>query len=140
MRIRPLCLLVPLLACDGASVALPAARAPVQPLPSTPITPTIEGLVALGETSISGTPGSTVTVQVKAFKVGGAGVPNTAIFFRVVSGGGVVQPLTPATDATGVATAKWTLGSQPATNLLTALVGSVSPVTFTAVVVPASAP
>lgn len=123
-----------LVGCVGASSDLPLAIAPTQPTPTQPI---IESLVPLSETSVNGeSAGAKVAVQVKATIAGGTPASGAIVVFRVVNGGGVVQPVSVATDPAGIAAATWTLGPQPATNLLSVVGGPASAITFTAVVQP----
>lgn len=58
-----------------------------------------------------------------------AGVP---VAWQVVEGGGSVEPATGTTDVGGRASVRWTLGSSPGTNRLTASVSGVGSVTFQA--------
>ena len=54
------------------------------------------------------------------------------VTFRVTGGGGSVSPTTATTDSNGQASTTLTLGSAGGTNTVTASVGALSPITFTA--------
>ena len=58
-------------------------------------------------------PGTVLTVQVIVRDANFNPVPNQLITWGSITGGGSVNPPTSMTDATGVATAVWTLGSSP---------------------------
>lgn len=63
----------------------------------------------------------------------GTPVPNVLVTFAVTSGGGSVAGATATTDSNGLATlGSWTLGTLVGTNTVSALAGSVGPVTITA--------
>ena len=96
-------------------------------------TPT--SVTALSGNNQQATVASTVavapSVQVKDKK--GRGVPGIQVTFAVVSGGGALTGAVDTTDASGVAAVgSWTLGTQVGANTLTATVGTLAPVTFTA--------
>ena len=59
-------------------------------------------------------------------------VPNVAVTWVIGSGGGSVTPTTSTTDASGIATAAWTLGPSPGTNTLSAVVSGIGIAEFTA--------
>ena len=63
------------------------------------------------------------------------GLPHVggAVTFAVASGGGTLSTTTATTDSSGRASATLTLGRNPGTNTVTATVGDLEPVTFTAV-------
>jgi hypothetical protein len=66
-------------------------------------------------------------------------VPNVEITWAVLDGGGLVNPLSSLTDASGIATTSWTLGNAmtPSDNVqLVQATGVGSPLTFTAITVP----
>src|SRR3954470_7095623 len=131
MRRVPLSAVLVLVGCVGGTSDLPLAIAPTQPIPVQPI---IESLTPLSETTVIGSAGDKIVVQVKATIAGGTPASGAFVIFRVVNGGGVVQPVSVVTDPAGVAAATWTLGPQPATNLLSVVGGPASSITFTAVV------
>ena len=62
----------------------------------------------------------------------GAAFPGATVTFAVTTGGGTLSATTAATDANGLAAATLTLGSQPETVTVVAIVASLDPVTFTA--------
>jgi hypothetical protein len=69
---------------------------------------------------------------VRLVDVAGNGVPNRAVSWIVATGGGEVASTTSTTDSQGEATARWTLGPNPGSNTLNAVVSGVGFVTFTA--------
>jgi hypothetical protein len=62
----------------------------------------------------------------------GAAVPGTTVTFTVTGGGGSVQPSTAVTDASGQATATWTLGGATGTQTVSASATGTNAVIFTA--------
>ena len=139
MRARPVCLLATLLvACVGGPTGdLPTVAAPVPPLPTLA---SAEQLTAVSPTTLTGAPGSTTTVQVRATKTDGTPVKAVFIVFQIQAGGGTVQPAGTTTNGDGLASATWTYGNDAGVNLLTAAGGVVtSPVAFTASTTKASA-
>jgi hypothetical protein len=58
-------------------------------------------------------------------------VAGVVVIFDVVAGGGSVSPRGAVTDSLGIAATQWTLGAD-STQILTATVNSLAPVTFTA--------
>jgi hypothetical protein len=139
MRALAVCSLPLLLAsCVGGPTSdLPGVAAPIAPLPTVP---SAETLSPIGATTLTGTPGSSVTVQVRATKADGTPVNSTPIAFEVQLGGGSATPTVTATAGEGVASAKWTFGSTPGVNLLKVSGGAAgaAPVTFTASTIAAS--
>ncbi|MBI4545257.1 MAG: PQQ-binding-like beta-propeller repeat protein [Gemmatimonadetes bacterium] len=73
-------------------------------------------------------------IVVKVTDARGTGVSGTAVTFAAVSGGGSISPSSATSDASGLASATWTLGTTPITNTATASAAGLSgsPVTFTA--------
>jgi adhesin/invasin len=59
-------------------------------------------------------------------------IPGATVAWQVQSGGGSVDPASSATDASGRASARWTLGSAPGANTLRASVSGAGAVTFQA--------
>ncbi len=59
-------------------------------------------------------------------------IPGAAVAWQVQSGGGSVDPASSATDASGRASARWTLGPTPGANTLQATVPGAGAVTFQA--------
>jgi hypothetical protein len=69
---------------------------------------------------------------VKLIDEQGLGVPAGSITWVVGAGGGAVNPGTTETGSDGLAQVRWTLGSSPGVNTVSAVVSGVSVVTFTA--------
>lgn len=59
-------------------------------------------------------------------------MPGIAVTFAVTNGGGSVSSASATTDASGVATVTWTLGTVAGQNQLTATAGTLGTITFTA--------
>jgi hypothetical protein len=57
-------------------------------------------------------------------------VPSVAVAWVIGSGGGTVTPTTSVTDASGRASAAWTLGASPGTNSVSAVVSGIGVVEF----------
>ena len=93
-------------------------------------------------TTLTGTAGAAVTPLPSVLVVDQSGNPvaGATVTFSPAVGEGSVTGGTPLTDASGVATVgSWTLGATSGSNNLTAQVGSLTPVVFTATVNPAAA-
>jgi hypothetical protein len=131
MRALTLALMTLLLAACDTAVDLPAVAGPVPPLPTQQAA---EVLSPVGSTSLVGTPGGSVTIQVLATKANGTPVNGTPIRFEVQVGGGSVDPIVSTTAGEGTASAKWTFGSTAGVNLLKVSGGAAgaAPVSFTA--------
>jgi hypothetical protein len=115
---------------SGATADLPIVAAPTTPLPTLP---SADALTAVGPTSLTGTPGSSSVVQVRATRANGSAVYGVIVVFQSQAGGGSIQPLSTTTDDEGIASTTWTFGSRAGVNLLMAVGGfTTSPVTFTA--------
>ncbi len=72
---------------------------------------------------------------------GGMVVPNAAVTFAVTSGGGTLAGASAFTNTAGIASlTSWTLGSTLGAQTITATVGSLAPVTFTATATPVPQP
>ncbi|MEO8449600.1 MAG: hypothetical protein ABI647_07410 [Gemmatimonadota bacterium] len=89
----------------------------------------------------TGTVGSVLSTDIQvrvtdAFDNVKAGIPVT---FAVGSGGGAVSSTSVLSDATGIATVKWTLGPISGTQSLTVGAGSLTPATITATARPGAA-
>ena len=84
-----------------------------------------------GQTGMVGTelPGALV---VRVTDSGSRPAAGVTVSWVVTAGGGSVTPATGPTDATGSASARWTLGTAPGPNRTTATVGGVPAVTFNA--------
>ncbi len=63
---------------------------------------------------------------------GGNPVPAVAVSWVIGSGGGSVTPTTSSTDATGQATAAWTMGGTPGPNTVSAVVSGIGVAEFSA--------
>jgi len=130
VRARLVCLLaIVLVACGGESAPLDLAAAPVTP----PITQVaVSDLVPVGPTSFTALPGATVLLQVRALRADGGPAYAATVVFKVQAGGGTIQPAITATDEQGIASAKWTFGSEAGVNLSTATgLLAPAPVSFT---------
>ena len=77
--------------------------------------------------SASAAPAPSVYVSTSA----GKAVPNAPVTFAVTAGNGSISASTVKTDKQGIASVAWTYGSLPGTNVLTATLGTLPPVTFT---------
>jgi hypothetical protein len=75
--------------------------------------------------------GSTLTATVKVTDSGGAGLAGVAVQWSVAAGGGSVSAASVTTNASGLASVSWTLGTTAGENQLTAHTGTLSPVTMT---------
>ncbi|HEV2146740.1 MAG TPA: Ig-like domain-containing protein, partial [Longimicrobiaceae bacterium] len=69
-------------------------------------------------------------LTVKVTDAGGNAVPGAAVSWSVGSGGGSLSPASSVTDASGQASATWTLGAAAGANTATASVGGLAAVTF----------
>lgn len=99
-------------------------------------------LSANSATALTGTAGAPVTPIPSVLVVDQSGNPvaGATVTFSPVVGEGSVTGGTPLSDASGIATVgSWTLGATSGSNDLTAQVGSLTPVVFTATVNPAAA-
>lgn len=111
-------------ACGGTSEpAVPPKD--VIPVTITPAsTDTLRGVVGGAVSSVL-----TVTVKNKA----GEPIDSATVTFVVATGNGTLNPTNARTNASGQATATWTLGPGAGVQTVTATVGSLAPVVFTAV-------
>lgn len=90
---------------------------------------------AAGATTVNATAGSAVAERPRVLvrDARGFAVPNVAVIFAVTSGGGTLAAASAVTDAEGAATvAGWTVGTRIGVNTMTATVGTLPPVVFTA--------
>jgi hypothetical protein len=92
-----------------------------------------EELVRVSGNGQTGAPGNELgeALVVRLLDQQGNGVPNRAVSWVVATGGGSVTPVTSTTDADGLASTRWTLGSAGG-NSLNAVVSGVGVVAFTA--------
>ena len=90
--------------------------------------PRVPELKALSPSPMTGEAGFQLAepVRVQLLDTLGAPLANETVTFEVVSGGGSVNPASAMTDAGGVATTQWTLGTTPGTNTLKAFRGGSS--------------
>jgi hypothetical protein len=98
--------------------------------PSGPATPAV--IAATTPASVEGTVGDTVPLAVRVTSSQGEGVPNVRVGFTVTAGGGSMTSVTVTTDASGQASATWTLGTTVGRNRATATVDQLAPVEFVA--------
>lgn len=75
--------------------------------------------------------GSQVPLAVKVTTSSGQAVTGTAVQWNVTGGGGSITPASSTTDASGVATATWTLGNTAGTQTAVASFDAAHTVTFT---------
>lgn len=80
-----------------------------------------------------------VTLSVVVTDKSGAPVRSRRVDWDVGAGSGTVSPTSSTTDARGIATTVWTLGTTAGTARVTAQVNGVSPASFTATVLPGPA-
>lgn len=82
----------------------------------------------------SGTVGTALTARpsVRVQDRFGNNVANASVTWSVAAGGGAVSPAVSTTDASGVASTTWTLGTVSGANRLSASVSGVTPTEFTA--------
>lgn len=116
--------LATLAACGGTTEVKPPEK-DVVPASITPLsTDTLRGVV-----------GGTASLPLRVIVKNAAGEPldTIPVTYAVTSGGGTISPTTIRTDATGEASATWTLGSTVGLQTATATVGNLTPVTFRAI-------
>jgi subtilisin family serine protease len=107
------------LSCTSESTPPPV---PTEIAASSPVTQT-----AVVGTGVASRPSVVVTAA------GGVPLRGAVVTFTMASGGGSLEGAVQTTDANGVATVTdWTLGTQAGENAVTAQVGSLDPVVFTA--------
>ncbi len=125
----------------GAAAGVQRTLASVDGLAGSPVAfvHTATAGAASGVTVVSGDdqtgPVSTELPQPLVVEVRDAGanpVPNVAVTWVIGSGGGAVTPTTSTTDASGRASAAWTLGSAPGPNTLSAVVSGIGVGEFSA--------
>lgn len=113
-RLRALLLALPLVlgACSGGD-------SPTDAHPPAP--PPAVGAVAFVDPSVEGVVGSALTVQVRVDNVSGQPMANQAVTFSATAGS--VTPTSAVTNASGMASVSWTLGTGAGTQTLTATAG-----------------
>ncbi len=97
---------------------------------------------ANSSTTLTGTAGAAVTPLPSVLVADASGNPvqGASVTFAVVSGGGAVTGATQLTSASGIATVgSWTLGGTAGAQSLSATVGALTPVTFSATANPGAA-
>jgi hypothetical protein len=110
------------LACGGGNLVLPGDAAP----PSDLLMVSGDGQTATAGAEL---PESLV---VRLVDDQGNAVAAATVTWAVESGGGTVAPITGATDAEGLVSARWTLGPSPGPNSVSAVAPAVDVVTFSA--------
>lgn len=88
--------------------------------------------IAASNTSLTAVSGSAVAVAVHLFAANGQPSPGATVGFTVTGGGGSVDPSSATTNATGDATATWTLGKVAGANALTVTSGRLSALVISA--------
>ncbi|HTE47701.1 MAG TPA: hypothetical protein VK636_20835 [Gemmatimonadaceae bacterium] len=113
--------------CGGADKLAPV------PVPSSADT-TASSLTATSPTTAIGVVGSALnsSLAVKVLNKAGDPLAGAAVSFHVDAGGGAVSSASAITDTQGSATTVWTLGPTIGDQRVTASIGSVAPVVFTA--------
>jgi hypothetical protein len=109
-------------------VLLAAVTACMDPVDTERFQPLAMGAVEYAEIA---SPGDTVTVGVRVIGMGGVPVPDVAVTWSVVAGGGQITPVEEVTDASGLATAHWALGPAEGTQVSRATGPGLPPVDFT---------
>ncbi len=98
-------------------------------------------VTANSTTTLNGTAGAAVTPlpSVLVRDASNNPVAGATVTFAVATGGGSLTGATPVTDAAGIATVgSWTLGGTAGAQSLTATVGALTPITFSATAAPAA--
>ena len=91
-------------------------------------TNTAASLVIVSGNNQSGTVGAALTdsIVVRVLDLSSRDVPGATVTFTVLSGGGNVSPVSVTTDTTGLARARFALGSTPGTNTVQVSVSGTS--------------
>lgn len=89
-------------------------------------------LQANSPTALSAAVGTAVTVAVIVRDAGGNPVSGVSVSLAVTGGGGSIAPSSAQTDAAGLASGSWVLGTVAGPNELTAAVSGIQPVVFAA--------
>ncbi|MDQ6885773.1 MAG: hypothetical protein M3068_00625 [Gemmatimonadota bacterium] len=89
---------------------------------------TAASLVIVSGNNQSGTVGAALTdsIVVRVLDLSSLPVPGATVTFTVLSGGGNVSPVSVTTDTTGLARARFALGSTPGTNTVQVSVSGTS--------------
>jgi hypothetical protein len=100
-----------------------------------------EALQPVSAAALAGTVGSTLAapLAVQVLDDRGKGMRGVTVAWSVTAGGGSMDPATSITDASGVAVARWTLGTGAGTQEASAAAGELAPVAFTAAASPDAA-
>ncbi len=99
----------------------------------------LESVSGDGQSALVGTSLAEPLV-VRALDGGGNPVPGLAVAWLAGNGGGSLAPATSTTDADGLASTQWTLGSAAGANTATAVVSGVGIVGFSATATPGTPP
>jgi len=114
-----------------------AAHSHIQPL----VPANLEAAGGTGQTGVAGTP-LPDSLRVRVTDASGHGVPDVAVDWSVLSGGGTISPVSSSTNGSGVAAAEFSLGSligeQQAQASVSGLIGS--PILFTVTAAAATGP
>ena len=116
----------------GTRVTLLVASLAVAACHDTTSPPTPSQIVGVPSQSVTGQAGTTVPVTVRVTSSNGQGLAGQIVTFTPTTG--TVNPTTATTDANGQAQTNWTLGTAVGTQTLNAAVGSLTPLTISAVV------
>jgi hypothetical protein len=110
---------------------LACSEAGISPNPPPPPPPPGPGaLVAVTPLTRSGIAGESIPVSVRVNNTTGTPVSGVIVTFAVTIGGGTVTPASSVTGGGGEASATWTLGALAGPNILSAGLGSLTPVLF----------
>ncbi len=104
--------------------------------PASPPTP--QSIAASAGGGQTATVGELLGTALAVLVTGSDGAPlsGQSVTWQVTAGGGSVTPSSSSTDASGTATAQWTLGGAAGAQTVTATVQGLAPVTFTATATP----
>lgn len=118
-KIAPAVLLLVYIGCNGEKAVDPSVATTI---------------VAFSSTSLTGVAGTPVSPapSVLVKDQNGAPLSSATVSFLILSGGGSVSAASATTNASGVATVNWTLGTAVGTNALKAAVDTLTAITFTA--------
>ncbi|HET9983245.1 MAG TPA: protein kinase [Longimicrobiales bacterium] len=110
----------------GAAAALSGPAAPPAPA-ADPAAGAPDRIVALVDSMLRGPAGGPVPapLEVRVEDAQGRPVPNAAVEFQVMAGGGFVAPTVTTTGTDGLARASWTLGAAAGSNVAVATVAGI---------------
>jgi hypothetical protein len=117
--------------CAALSACGSSGTTDVSVVPSTVTPPpviTATAIVPMYSGSLTATVGTAVPIPlgVRVTSASGSGMAGAAVAFVVTAGAGTVSPTTASTDATGFASATWTMGKVAGPAMLTATTGTLS--------------